>query len=180
VNGIGMNIQHRRTGFRDHIGHRSNQMRTPALGHVGDPKERHARGTVEEMSDQGYSVQVSEGYDEAVISTRVALRGEGFSILTEMHVGGLLGPQAAGGRQYLIMGSWDSANVSTIEGSPDLRVATHLPCNVVVHEGDSGTQVSALDPTEGIDAADTRSMRIAGEARDALERALTKISSAAR
>jgi uncharacterized protein (DUF302 family) len=132
------------------------------------------------MSDQGYSVQVAESYDEAVIRTRVALRGEGFSILTEMHVGGLLGPEAGGGRRYLIMGSWDSARVSAIKGSPDLRVATHLPCNVVVHEGDSGTQVSALDPTEDIDEADADSLRIAVEARDALERALIKISSVAR
>jgi uncharacterized protein (DUF302 family) len=131
------------------------------------------------MSDHGYSVIVAEGYDEAVIRTRVALRAEGFSILTEMHVGGMLGPEASG-RQYLIMGSWDSANVSTIEGSPDLRVATHLPCNVVVHESDSGTQVSALDPTEDIDAADTRSMRIATEARAALERALMQVSSPVR
>jgi uncharacterized protein (DUF302 family) len=131
------------------------------------------------MSDQGYSVLVPEGYDEAVIRTRVALRAEGFSILTEMHVGGMLGPEA-GGRQYLIMGSWNAADVSTIEGSPDLRVATHLPCNVVVHESDSGTQVSALDPTDGIESEDRRSMRIATEARSALERALMKISSPVR
>ena len=131
------------------------------------------------MSDHGYSVLVREGYDEAVIRTRVALRAEGFSILTEMHVGGMLGPEA-GGRQYLIMGSWNAADVSTIEGSPDLRVATHLPCNVVVHESDSGTQVSALDPTDDIETADTRSMSIATEARAALERALTRISSPVR
>ena len=132
------------------------------------------------MPDHGYSVRVPEGYDEAVVRTRLALRGEGFSILTEMHVGRLLGPDYGEGRRYLIMGSWNAAQVARIEGSPDLRVATHLPCNVVVHEDDSGAVVSALDPTEDVEPADPNSVRVATAARDALERALAKVLTPAR
>src|SRR5918993_425443 len=61
------------------------------------------------MSEYGYSVEVPEGYDEAVLRARLALRGEGFSILSEMHVGGMLGPQTGSERQYLIMGVYDAA-----------------------------------------------------------------------
>jgi uncharacterized protein (DUF302 family) len=132
------------------------------------------------MSDHGYSVRVPQGYDEAVVRTRLALRGEGFSILTEMHVGGLLGPDSGEGRRYLFMGSWNADRVAGIEGSPELRVATHLPCNVVVHEDDSGAVVSALDPTEDAEPTDPDSVRIATAARDALERALAKVSTPAR
>ena len=63
------------------------------------------------MTDYGYSVEVLDGYDEAVVRTRLALRAEGFSILTEMHVGGLLGPEGGNERQYLIMGAWGLAGV---------------------------------------------------------------------
>ena len=43
---------------------------------------------------QQHAVEVDADYDETVIRTRVALRSEGFSILTESHVGGLLGPES--------------------------------------------------------------------------------------
>ena len=47
------------------------------------------------MSDYGYAVEVDEGYDEAVVRARLALKAEGFSIITEMHVGGSWGPMQA-------------------------------------------------------------------------------------
>ena len=70
------------------------------------------------MSDYGYAVEVPEGYDEAVVRARLALKGEGFSIITEMHVGGMLGPQAGEERQYLIMGAWTPpAGHRSVDGS---------------------------------------------------------------
>ena len=47
------------------------------------------------MTEYGYQVEVPEGYDEAVVRTRLATRGEGFSVITEMHVGEALGPALA-------------------------------------------------------------------------------------
>jgi hypothetical protein len=85
------------------------------------------------MTEYGYSIEVPEGYDEAVLRARLALRGEGFSILSEMHVGGMLGPQTGSERQYLIMGVYDSA-ISQKRIDNDLRAAVHLPCNLVVQE----------------------------------------------
>jgi uncharacterized protein (DUF302 family) len=127
------------------------------------------------MSDYGYSVEVSEGYDEAIVRARLALRTEGFSVLSEMHVGGLLGAEAGNERQYLIMAVWNPVMSQTnIDGS--LRVAVHLPCNFVIQEQGRAALPAANDPLEQIPASDEGSVRMAEAARDALHRVLIKVS----
>ncbi|MDQ3646614.1 MAG: DUF302 domain-containing protein [Actinomycetota bacterium] len=127
------------------------------------------------MTEYGYSVDVPEGYDEAVIRARLALKGEGFSILSEMHVGGMLGPEAGAERQYLIMGVWNAA-VSHKQIGPDLRAGVHLPCNVVIQESGDAAVVAALDPIDAVDGAEGVPEGVAEDARDALGRVLKKIS----
>ncbi|MFP5299121.1 MAG: DUF302 domain-containing protein [Actinomycetota bacterium] len=129
------------------------------------------------MTEYGYTVEVPAGYDEAVIRARLALRGEGFSILSEMHVGGMLGPEAGDQRQYLIMGVWNAA-VSDRAIDKEIRVAVHLPCNLVVQEVDGGAIVAALDPVDALEPSDQRSVEATDQARDALGRVLTRISEA--
>jgi uncharacterized protein (DUF302 family) len=101
----------------------------------------------------GYSVEVPEGYDEAILRARVALKREGFSILSEMHVGGLLTEGSGEGRQYLFLGAWSSSVASRPVGG-DLRVAVHLPSNIVVQETDAGALVAALDPAEDVEISE--------------------------
>lgn len=127
------------------------------------------------MTDYGYTVEVPAAYDEAVIQTRLAFRGEGFSILSEMHVGGMLGPEAGDQRQYLIMGVWNAA-VSDRAIDKEIRVAVHLPCNVVVQELDSGSLIAALDPSDSVDGADEQSAEATDQARDALGRFLRRLA----
>jgi uncharacterized protein (DUF302 family) len=127
------------------------------------------------VSDYGYTVEVPEGYDEAVIRARLALKGEGFSIITEMHVGGMLGPDAGSERQYLIMGAW-TLPVAKREVDDGLEVAVHMPCNVVVQESGSAAVVAALDPADQVDPADDETARLTGDARAALNRALERIA----
>lgn len=127
------------------------------------------------MSDYGFTVEVPEGYDEAVIRSRLALKGEGFSIITEMHVGGLLGPRAGSERQYLIMGAW-SAPLGERPVDEGLEVGVHMPCNVVVQETGSSALVAALDPADDVDATDVESQRVTEVARAALARALERIA----
>ena len=131
------------------------------------------RSTVRGVSDYGYAMEVAEGYDEAVLRARLALKGEGFSIITEMHVGGLLGPDAGEERQYLFMGSWAQATPDTL--SDGLQVAVHIPCNVVVQEAGDGAIVAALDPAPENDVPDDGFMTACAAARDALERALRRL-----
>lgn len=127
------------------------------------------------MTDHGYTVEVPAAYDEAVIQTRLAFRGEGFSILSEMHVGGLLGPEAGEQRQYLIMGVWNAA-VSDRAIDKEIRVAVHLPCNVVVQELDEGSLIAALDPADALEPTDAPSVEATDQAREALGRVLTKLA----
>ncbi len=126
------------------------------------------------MSEYGYQVEVAAGYDEAVLRTRLALRAEGFSILSEMHVGGLLHPEAGDERQYLIMGLWNSQLGS--RRISDLEVAVHLPCNVVVQESGSSALVAALDPTDVMGEEASAAPEIVGAARKALGRVLTRVA----
>jgi uncharacterized protein (DUF302 family) len=121
---------------------------------------------------------VPEGYDEAVIRARLAMKGEGFSILSEMHVGGLLGPEMGDSRQYLIMGIWNSA-VSQKQIDNDMRAGVHLPCNVVVQEHDGGgATVAVLDPLDVVEGADDSTVQAAGVAREALGRMLQRVATA--
>jgi uncharacterized protein (DUF302 family) len=129
------------------------------------------------VSEYGYTVEVPEGYDEAVIRSRLALKGEGFSIVTEMHVGGMLGPDAGDDRQYLIMGAW-SLPVRKKEVGDELEVAVHMPCNVVVQEMGDAAIVAALDPADVIDVAEPDAAALTDEARAALGRVLQRISGA--
>jgi uncharacterized protein (DUF302 family) len=126
------------------------------------------------MTEYGYSVEVPQGYDEAVVRARMALRAHGFSILSEMHVGGLLGPQAGDERQYLFMGVWNGA-LSQRRLDEELQVAVHLPCNVVVQEAGSAALVAALDPADAAQDPES-SPAILEEARDALALVLQAVA----
>lgn len=130
------------------------------------------------MTEYGYSVEVPEGYDEAVVRARLALRANGFSILSEMHVGGMLGPQAGEQRQYLFMGVWNSA-MSQRRLDQELQVAVHLPCNVVVQETGPAALVAALDPADTTElpaGAGPSPAEVVAEARGALERVLRAVA----
>ena len=129
------------------------------------------------MTEYGYSVKVPLGYDEAVLQARLAFRGEGFSILSEMHVGGLLGPEAGEERQYLIMGVWNSA-LGDKAVAPDVRVAMHLPCNLVVQETGDTSIVAALDPADALEIPEEERDEVATAARDAITRVLQKVGDA--
>lgn len=184
---VGVEIQHARVGRLDGPAALLQESGVTALGYVGYGDERHwipivyrqpclssSCVTVGAMTEYGYSVAVAEGYDEAVIRTRLALKGEGFSILTEMHVGGLLGQEAGTDRQYLFMGAWSPpAAVERLDST--LQVGMHLPCNVVVQEQEGGSLIAALDPAEDHETGGAITSETAEQAREALGRVLQKI-----
>lgn len=124
------------------------------------------------MTDYGYAVEVAEGYDEAIIRARLAFKGEGFSILSEMHIGGMLGPEAGTDRQYLIMGLWNSAvSDRPVDEGGDVRMAVHLPCNLLVQESGAAAMVAALDPL----AEDGESAEVSAETAERVRDALTRV-----
>ena len=127
------------------------------------------------MAQLGYQVEVPAPYDEAVIRARLAFRSEGFSVLSEMHVGGMLGPEAGDKKQYLIMGVWNAA-VDNKNVGEDMTVAVHLPCNLVVEDAGQASIVAALDPVDAIDAEGQIDPVVADSARAALARVLERVS----
>lgn len=128
------------------------------------------------MTEYGYAVEVAEGYDEAVIRTRLAFKSEGFSVLSEMHVGGMLGPEAGDERQYLIMGLWNSTmSERALDKEGDVRMAVHLPCNLVIQETGPSALVAALDPLESGEEGQDVPAGTADQVRSALTRVLERV-----
>jgi uncharacterized protein (DUF302 family) len=127
------------------------------------------------LSDYGYTVEIPEGYDEAVTRTRLAMRAEGFSVLTEMHVGDVLQVETGSSeRQYLIMGAWNAHSTQKIDD--DISAAIHLPCNVVVQELQGGAMVAALDPRETLEPGSDVPEAAVELARDAITRMLQMVA----
>ena len=129
---------------------------------------------MEETTGYGYTVEVPEGYDEAIIRTRLALRSESFSILTEAHVGGMLGPEAGSDRQYLFLAVWN-AEIASQKIGEDMRMAVHLPCNVVIQEMAPLALVAAMDPADSVDPGAPES--VLEDVRNALLRMLERVGS---
>ena len=128
------------------------------------------------MSQYGFTVEVPEGYDEAVLRTRVALHSAGFSIITEAHVGGMLGPEAGDDRQYLIMGAYN-ARTTHREIDSNIEAAVHIPCNIVVQEKEDAAIVAALDPQDDADPSSPEQLETAEGARTALQGVLERVAS---
>lgn len=117
--------------------------------------------------DYGLGITTQLTFEQAVTRTRIALRSQGFGILSE-----LAPPPEPGsrGRTHLFMGLWERATSTGNLGGPGLDVGDHLACSVVVFEEIGTTTVAALDPSEGLDGWEPSGMSV--EARTALEKVL--------
>jgi len=126
------------------------------------------------VDEYGLGVVTALGFDEAVATTRMLLRAQGFRILSEMPappaLTATLQPPGTGGRQHLFMGVWQRLINVTNLGGPGLDVGDHLPCNVAVFEDGGRTYVAVLDPTDGLEGWATGGL--AEEAKAALETVL--------
>lgn len=140
------------------------------------------------MDEYGLGVVTAMGFDEAVRTTRMLLRAQGFRILSEMPAppaltaplepGGTGGRgRGEAGRQHLFMGVWQRLINVTNLGGPGLDVGDHLPCNVAVFEDGGRTYVAVLDPTDGLEGWATGGL--AEEAKEALEAVLGRLAAPA-
>jgi hypothetical protein len=120
--------------------------------------------------ETGLAVEVPAPYEEAVRRTRLALRANGFSILSEMP--GPVGIGEGVGRRHLLMGLWESLIAAGNLGGQFLDVGDHLSISVVVFEEGEKVFVAALDPAEGLEGWSDEGL--AATARAALESALNQ------
>ena len=129
-----------------------------------------------EVTPYAITTTVDLEFDETVARVRDELATEGFGILTEINVQATL-EQKLGvhGEPYLILGACNPPLAHRgLEIEPDLGVL--LPCNVVVRADGHQVRVSAMEPNAAMHlAANPALAPLAAEARERLERALSRI-----
>ena len=98
-------------------------------------------------SKYGFSRTVDVPYEEAVERTRVALKKEGFGVLSEIDMKEKLKEKlGVDFRNYVILGACNPALAyKTLQ--QEINIGLLLPCNVVVYETDEPGKsvVSAID-----------------------------------
>ena len=93
----------------------------------------------------GYSRTLDLAYEQAVESTREALKAEGFGVLSEIDIKDKLKEKlGVDFRNYVILGACNPALAyETLQ--QELDIGLLLPCNVIVYELEGKTIVSAVD-----------------------------------
>lgn len=114
------------------------------------------------------------GFDEAVAHVTLALKEHGFGVLTDIDVAATMKAKLdADIRPYRILGACNPKLAFEALKLED-KVGTMLPCNVVVHELESGeVEVAAVDPVASMAAIDNPELKDkAGQVRVLLERVI--------
>ncbi len=112
-------------------------------------------------------------YGTAVERVRVALRDQGFGVLTEIDVQATFKEKLdADFRPYVILGACNPV-LAHEALSADLAIGLLLPCNVVVYETEPGrSRVQIMDPVAALAFEQSEQVTaIAHEARGRLEKA---------
>jgi len=124
----------------------------------------------------GIDKSVDHSYDETVARTRVALKEEGFGVLTEIDMQSTLKEKlGVEMRRYVILGACNPPLARrALESNPDVGLL--LPCNVIVYESDEGCRVAAVNPDMMVRLVDNETMQqVAKEAKEKLARAIEAI-----
>lgn len=102
----------------------------------------------------GFKRTLDVPFEEALDSTREALKDAGFGVLTEIDMKAKLKEKLDKDfRSYVILGACNPGFAfEALE--KDLDIGLLLPCNVIVYEGDGGTVVSTIDPEKAMSVAD--------------------------
>jgi uncharacterized protein (DUF302 family) len=117
-------------------------------------------------------------FEQILEAVPPALKEEGFGILTEIDVAKVMKEKIDKDiRPYKILGACNP-HFAYHALQAENKIGTMLPCNVVVQEiSDHQVEVSVVDPIASMSAIENPALgEVAGEVRDKLKNALTKIS----
>lgn len=121
-----------------------------------------------------YSKMVRSGFDEAVSRITLALKEEGFGILTEIDVKDTLKKKLdVEFRKYRILGACNPPFAYQALQAED-KIGMMLPCNVIVQETPDGAiEIAAVDPIASMKAIDNPELqKIAKTIGQKLEKAI--------
>lgn len=123
-------------------------------------------------------IDIDVPYDQAVAATKAALAEQGFGTLTEIDVRQTLQDKLGVDTDpQVIIGACNPQLAHRALGI-DPRVATLLPCNVVVRTEGGRTVVEALDPAMMADVSGMAGLaEIADDAAHRIQRALDAVAS---
>ncbi len=131
-----------------------------------------------EKRKYGLFIRTKASYDDALASTKAALKEQGFGVLTEIDVRSTLKEKlGAEFRRYDIIGACNPP-LAHKALETEIEIGLLLPCNVVVYEEDGGgCVVAALDPEDMMGFTGNEALKpVAVEARARLERALANVA----
>jgi uncharacterized protein (DUF302 family) len=112
-----------------------------------------------------FAKTLSVGFEAAVARAILALKGEGFGVLTDIDVAATMKAKlGADFRPYRILGACNPTLALEALKLED-KVGTMLPCNVVVQEVAPGSvEVAAIDPVASMTAIDNPALKEKAEA----------------
>ena len=120
----------------------------------------------------GFSVTVSDKFDDAITRVTEELQKEGFGVLTEIDVKATLKKKLdIDKRPYTILGACNPVLANqAIDAEPDIGLL--LPCNVLVREEEDGSvTVAFMDPSAVLTLVDKEGIaELAGQVKEKLER----------
>lgn len=117
-------------------------------------------------------------FDAVVAETILALKAEGFGIISEIDVQKTLREKiGVAFRKYMILGACNPTLAHNALQLED-KIGTMLPCNVVVQELEDGVvEVAAIDPVASMLAVDNASLkRAAADVAQQLKRAIDNLA----
>ena len=124
-----------------------------------------------------FNATLSGSFDSAVALTVLALKAEGFGIITEIDVQKTLHEKiGVAFRRYRILGACNPKLAHEALELED-KIGTMLPCNVVVQElPDGRVEVAAIDPVASMMAIDNpRLKKAAAQVGEKLKRVIARL-----
>ena len=129
-------------------------------------------------TDYGFRTTLNIPYEKAIENAIVALKEEGFGVLTEIDVKATLKKKLdVDFRRYIILGACNP-NLAYQALQNELEIGLLLPCNVIVYETDDGqSTVSIVDPISMLGVVKGATLdSIANEAKTRLQRVIKTLS----